>query len=460
MKKSLARTIVGGVDAEVLRFTADEDRALDAALVEADCIGTAAHVTALSDEALRPRVLAERDRARIVRALIAVMRRARRGAFRIGLNDQDVHLAVERALTRALGDLGRRVHTGRSRNDQAAVDLRLHGRDRLLEAVEAAAGLAFAALALGRRHALLPMVGRTHMQPAMPSSVGLWAAAHAESLLDDVVLLRAAYDLTNVCPLGSAAGYGVPLNLNRARTARLLGFARPYANALYAAQARGKVEAATLGAMAQVMLTLSRLAEDLVLYAAPEFGYFALPPGFCTGSSIMPQKRNPDVLEIVRARAARVQACESAAAAIVTGLPSGYSRDLQETKAPFLGGTRMTVDCLRVLLPLMRGLKPVPGALRAAFRPEVFAADAALDMVAAGTPFRAAYGRVKANLGALPGADPDKAVARRMRAGTARVDFDGLEKRAGEARRFARAESARCRRAIAGLLGVPYPDLG
>jgi argininosuccinate lyase len=455
----MRKTVVGDVDAGVLRFTAGEDCALDAALIEADCIGTAAHVAALAAAPVRPPLLAAREARRVTAELVNIMRRARAGRFRIRIEDQDVHLAVERALTRRLGDLGRKVHAGRSRNDQVATDLRLYGRDQLIGVMGETASLARALAVMGRRNEMLPMAGRTHMRPAMPGSVGLWASAHAESLLDDAVALRAAYDVNDASPLGSAAGYGSPLELDRKRTARRLGFRRAHANVLYASNSRGKCEAAILSALAQVMLSLSRLAEDLVLYSAPEFGYFELPAGFCTGSSIMPQKSNPDVPELVRAKAARVLACAAAAASVVKSLPSGYHRDLQETKDPFLTGLRETRACLRVMLPLIRGLRPCRKALLAGFAPGVFAADRALELVLRGVPFRAAYRRVKADLAALEARDPREAVALRMRRGTARIDFADLRRRESALRRFAATERRRRDRAVSRLLGTEYPSL-
>ena len=257
----------------------------------------------LSRMPVKPPVLSPADCKKVIAALKNIIAQAKKGAFKITLADQDVHLAVERTLTAKLGDLGKKVHTGRSRNDQVAVDLRLYAKEQILCAIGEAAALAAALLDFAKKHAADPMVGRTHMQPAMPSSVGLWASAHAESLLDDVALLMAAYELNDQCPLGSAASYGVPLPIDRQLVSDLLGFSRPVHNVLYANNARGKMESVILLAMGQVMLTLSRLAQDLILFTMPEFGYFTLPAAFCTGSSIMPQKRNPDVLELVRGKA-------------------------------------------------------------------------------------------------------------------------------------------------------------
>ncbi|NLB60576.1 MAG: argininosuccinate lyase, partial [Lentisphaerae bacterium] len=300
------RTLVGTIAAEVLAYTSGRDLELDAQLVEVDCIGTAAHVTMLArlPQAVRP--FGAPQRHKIVAALLDIMRDFRAGKLRLRAADQDVHLAVERILTRQLGDLGRKIHLGRSRNDQAAVDLRLYSKEQLLQIMQAALELAEALLKLARSQAKLPMVGRTHMQPAMPSSVGLWASAYAESLLEDVLLLQSAYRLNDQCPLGSAAGYGVPLPIDRHYVAQALGFSRPLRNVFHAGNTRGKIEATILASLSQAMISISRLAQDLMLFTLPEFNYMALPAELGTGSSIMPQKNNPDVLELVRARAARV----------------------------------------------------------------------------------------------------------------------------------------------------------
>lgn len=459
-KKQTARTIVGAIDPDVLQFTVGKDPVLDLELVEWDCIGTAAHVTTLTAMDVRPAVMTPSDRDAVIAGLIAVMRDAREGRFTISVADQDVHLAVERRLTETLGELGRRVHTGRSRNDQVAVDLRLHGREHLLGLTTETTELAIGLLRFARRHAQVPMVGRTHLQPAMPSSVGLWASAYAEALLDDLIIVDAAYAYNNRCPLGSAAGYGVPLPLDRARTARLLGFAAPHHNVFYASNARGKCEAITLGALAQVMLTLSRLAEDLILFSMPEFGYFVLPPEVCTGSSIMPQKYNPDVLELVRAKAARLLGHSTAACAVVKALPGGYNRDLQETKELYFDGMATTRASLRILTRMTSALDIREERLRAGFSPGVFATDRALELVAGGMPFRDAYQYVRANLDALQTADPDAAIAAKTGLGnTAGLNFDDLVARARATRAAARKRRRKSHAAFANVLKVAYPAL-
>lgn len=447
--KKISKTTVGKVHVDALAYTAGDDAALDTVLIEADCIGTAAHVTMLSRMPLKPKLFSATERTRVVKELVNVIRQARKGAFKIRAADQDVHMAVERHLTAKLGDLGKRVHTGRSRNDQVAVDIRLYARDASNDVTEAVLTLAEILVAWAAKREDLPMVGRTHMQPAMPSSVALWASAHAEALLEDTALLAAAYDLTDRSPLGSAAGYGVPLPIDRALTARLLGFGDIHHNVLHASNTRGKCESIILSALAQVMLTLSRLAQDLMLYTMPEFGYFTLPADYCTGSSIMPQKNNPDVLELLRARAIRVIADASTAAQITAALPSGYSRDLQETKALLLNGLTTTGASVTIMQPIIRRMKANRKALKDGFTPEVFAADRALELMAGGTAFRDAYRQVKDNLEALNERDPAP-VGLDLKVMVSKIKAEGQAVR--KQRQFAQ-------RAISKLLGVPYPRL-
>lgn len=452
------KTTVGTINHETLAFTAGRDVELDRALVSVDCIGTAAHVTMLSRMPVEPKLITEAERDQVVAGLVEIIRQARTGAFEITLADQDVHLAVERTLTEQLGDLGKKIHTCRSRNDQVAVDLRLYAKEQLLETLDEAAALAAGLVAFGRQHETVPMVGRTHMQPGMPSTVGLWATAHAESLLDDCALLSAAYELNDQCPLGSAASYGVPLPIDRQLTSDLLGFDRPTHNVLYANNGRGKMEAIVLGAMAQVMLTLSRLAQDFMLFTMPEFAYFKLPAEFCTGSSIMPQKQNPDVCELVRAKASRVKAAELGVYDLIKGSPTGYNRDLQEAKELFMEGIGTTRACLRILAPMIAATQVNASRLIEGFTPDVFATDRALELVGDGLPFRDAYHYVKENLQELDRIDPVEAVRRKTHLGAPLgLDWSHYARRIESVEEIAAAGRAKFQSAVSSLLGVSYP---
>ena len=413
------------VDPDILRYTVGDDVVLDLALAKWDCMGTAAHVTMLSEmKGLKRPVVTKAEAAKVRKALAAVVKMSDEGRFVIRDDDQDVHMAVERLLTEKLGDLGTKIHTGRSRNDQVAVDVRLHMKDEILAAEGEVCALAAELCYFGWCAGAIPLVGRTHLQPAMPSSVEMWATGHAEMILDQIENLEAAYRLADLNPLGSAAGYGVPLPLDRARTTKLLGFARTVHNCFGASMARGECEAALLSALAQLMAVLSRLAEDIILFSMPEFAYFRLPREYCTGSSIMPQKFNPDVLELVRSKAAQVLGLQTASLSLLHAMPGGYNRDLQDCKGLYMKGLSIARTTLRILAKVVAGMSVDEDALRRGFIPGVFATDVALRKVAAGTPWREAYHQVRDNLEALSSEDPDAAVAAKTHAGaTAGLDW-------------------------------------
>ena len=442
------------VDPDILAYTVGDDPILDMNLVLWDCMGTAAHVTMLAEMPVKPPVVTKDEAARVRAELAKVVAAAQAGDFTIEADDQDVHMAVERRLTETLGDLGKKIHTGRSRNDQVAVDVRLHVKDQLLGLEGELAALVRTLVAFGKAHDRVPLVGRTHLQPAMPSSVGTWATGHAEMILDQTANLAAAYRLNDLCPLGSAAGYGVPLPLDRQRTSDLLGFARPLHNVFGASMARGEDEASLLCALAQLMAVLSRLAEDMILFSMPEFGYFKLPRAYCTGSSIMPQKYNPDVLELVRSKTAQVLGLATAALSMLHAMPGGYNRDLQDCKGLYMKGLDVTRTTLRILAKVVAGMSIDEAALRRGFIPGVFATDVALRKVAAGTPWREAYHQVRDNLEALSAEDPDAAVAAKTHAGaTAGLDWGFYAARLGELEASVAARRASfdaCRRALLG----------
>ncbi len=458
-----SKTLIGAIDPDVLSFTVGKDPVLDLRLVEWDCIGSAAHVTMLSRMRHGPVLFSGDERDAVVAALVEIIRQSRAGTFRITEEDQDCHLAIERSLTERLGAAGKRVHTGRSRNDQSATAIRLYARGSLLGAASEIADLAQALVSFGRRNRGVPMVGRTHLQPAMPSSVGVWATAYAEELLDTLEhVVWGALDFVDRCPLGSAASYGVPIPIDRELTASLLAFRAPIHNVLAAGNSRGKTESVVISALAQAMVTASRLAEDLILFSMPEFGYFSIPREFCTGSSIMPQKYNPDVCELIRSKAAQVVALASASCGIIVGMPGGYNRDLQDTKALLMEAFDTTRATLRILARLVGGLKAHPDRLRAAFAdPGVFATDRALELVAGGMAFRDAYHEVRENLDDLRGMDPDAAIAKKTHLGApCGLDFGLYARAIAVSRARIRAMERKVNGAFSKLLGVSYPALG
>jgi len=437
------------IDPEIEQFTVGEDHLLDRALVRADCLGSAAHATMLA----RVGILKTTERNRLLKGLKAVLKDFAAGRFAISPEQEDVHTAVEEYLTGKLGALGKKLHTGRSRNDQVLVDLRLYGKERLHLVAERIIALVRALAGFARHHEFVPMPGRTHMQIAMPSSLGLWAGAWAEALLDDLELVKAAHTLTDQSPLGSGAAYGSALPLDRKMVANLLGFAKVQNNVLYCANSRGKAELATLAACTQVMVDLSRLATDLAIGSTPEFGYFRIPKELCTGSSMMPQKRNPCGLELVRAKAAAVLGAEGQIAGVLRALPSGYNRDVQETKGPFMRGVEATAGSLRVMHLTFEKLEVVEENLRAGFLPEIYATDRALELVADGVPFRDAYRHVAAHLEELRERDPVKNLkSKKLVGGPGKLGLAQLTRRADTAAKWLKGVREPFTKALAKLM--------
>jgi argininosuccinate lyase len=421
------------LDKLIEEFTVGDDPLLDRRLVVSDCLASMAHAKMLA----RIGILRTEEYEALQRELAGIIRKNRDGKFPISREDEDCHTAIENHLVRSVGEAGKKIHTGRSRNDQVIAALRLYTRSFLLTFQAAVLDLVQVLLAFAEKHKDLPMPGRTHLQVAMPSSVGLWAGAWLEELLDDLLLLDAAYALNNSSPLGSAASYGVPLPLDREMVAESLAFERVQNNVLYVNNSRGKFESVVLDGVEQVVLTLSKLAQDLILFSLPELGYFHLPDELLAGSSIMPQKKNPCMLELLRAKAATVSSCCAQVKSIIRALPSGYNRDFQETKAPFLRGLDLSLISVRVMQAVTEKLEPDGVRLRQGFTPDIFATDRALALVSRGVPFREAYRSVGSELQELEAGDPDEALRSRSYAGTSgnlglELAAKQLESRRGE----------------------------
>jgi len=382
------------LDELIEAYTVGDDPALDQRLLPFDVQGSRAHARMLRSID----VLDDAELASLEGGFDAALAAWEAGEFVISRSDEDVHTALERFLTDRLGDVGKKVHTGRSRNDQVLVDLRLWQRDAVAQLSSALDDAIEAFEAFAAVHGDTPLPGYTHLQRAMPSTVGRWAASWAQLLRMDKPLLDAAAAIANANPLGSAAGYGTPdiLGLDRAMTARELGFDSVLEPAEAAQPSRGKAEAALLFACAEVAQDLGRWAWDLCLFVTAEFGFFALPTAFTTGSSIMPQKRNPDVLELTRAKAAVVRSQLHEVLAIAGPLPSGYHRDLQLLKRPLFHGVDTTSAMLAVAAHVMPGLEVRRDRIDAAMTPELFATEEAYRLVREGVPFREAYKRVGA----------------------------------------------------------------
>ena len=335
---------------------------------------------------------------------------AERGEFVIEEGIEDVHSQVELMLTRSLGDMGKKIHSGRSRNDQVLLDLKLFTRAQIQELVTSVTDLFEVLIAQSNRYQAVLMPGYTHLQVAMPSSFGLWFGAYAESLVDDLQLLQAAYRVCNRNPLGSAAGYGSSFPLNRQLTTDLLGFDSLDYNVVYAQMGRGKMERTVAFAMAGIAATLSKLAFDACLFNSQNFGFIKLPDQFTTGSSIMPHKKNPDVFELTRAKCNKIQGLPQQITLICNNLPSGYFRDLQMIKEVFLPAFDELQDCLRMVTHMMRELKVNEHILDDARYALMFSVEEVNRRVLAGVPFRDAYKQVGLEIEAGQ-FQPDKQVA-------------------------------------------------
>jgi argininosuccinate lyase len=380
------------LDARVLRYTAGEDHALDERLVAHDVRASIAHAEGLHAAGL----LSAGDLATLTAALAAIGAAHARGEWRITLEHEDGQTALEQQLTAMVGATGGRIHLGRSRNDQVLAALRLYLRDEVTALAQGARAVAAALDELAAREAATPLTGYTHHQPAMPSSVPLWAGGFAAELRDDALGLGACLRRIDQNPLGSAAGYGVPLlPIDRESTRRRLGFAAVQEPVTAVQLSRGKAEAQVLFEIALTQQDLGRLAADLVLWSGREFGFVTLPEEMTTGSSIMPQKRNPDVFELVRGRTATAQACLLEALAITAKLPSGYHRDLQLLKAPLFRGLDLARDTLDVMAAAIGGVRFRADHIR--LPPELGATEEAYRLVLEqGLPFRDAYRKIAA----------------------------------------------------------------
>lgn len=375
-------------------FTVGNDRAMDVFLAKADVIGSLAHCTMLASVGL----LTNQERDVLLVELKKLYRTIEEGQFIIEEGVEDVHSQVELTLTQRLGDVGKKIHSGRSRNDQVLLDLKLFTRDQLKEIVQLTDALIDLLLALSNQHAQVLMPGYTHLQIAMPSSFGLWFGAYAESLTDDLQWLLSAWKLTNRNPLGSAAGYGSSFPLNRQLTTDLLGFDGMNVNVVYAQMTRGKMERTVASALAGVAATLSRLAYDACLYHSQNFGFIRLPDAFTTGSSIMPHKKNPDVFELTRAKCNKIQSLPYQISLITNNLPSGYFRDMQMVKEIIIPAFSELTQCLKMTQLMMEKMEVNTHILDDPKYHHLFSVEAVNALTLQGVPFRDAYQQVGASI--------------------------------------------------------------
>jgi len=378
------------LDAEIHRFTVDEDPLLDPALLPWDIIGSAAHVHMLA----RTGLLAADDATALITGLKALHGEALAGALPIRPDQEDGHTALEQALVQRVGAAGRRVHLARSRNDQVILAVRLYLRDALIRTGRQLAELATHFAAFAGRHLDDALPGYTHMRRAMPSSVAQWALAFAEGLNEELEALEGLYRRLDRCPLGAAAGFGVPLAIDREYTARMLGFRRVQRNPVDVNNSRGRHELAVLQWLASVAGVLEKYLWDLALFSTEEYGFMQLPDAFTTGSSIMPQKRNPDVVELARGRCRELRGLAGQVEQLTGGLPSSYHRDSQLLKAPLLRGVSRAGELFQVMNRLVPAVRVNRDRMTAACGDELYAAHEASRRAANGASFRDAYGEV------------------------------------------------------------------
>jgi len=378
------------INSEIERFTVGRDREMDLYLAPYDVLGSMAHITMLESIGL----LGKDELPVLLRELRAIYEQAVKGEFVIEDGIEDVHSQVELMLTRKLGDMGKKIHSGRSRNDQVLVDLKLFTRHQLQLVAESVKDLFDQLIRKSNQYKDVLMPGYTHLQVAMPSSFGLWFGAYAESLCDDLLFLQAAYRMTNRNPLGSAAGYGSSFPLNRQMTTDLLGFDTMDYNVVYAQMGRGKTERNVAFALATIAGTMSKLAFDACLFNSQNFGFVKLPKECTTGSSIMPHKKNPDVFELIRAKSNKLQALPQQVTLIMNNLPCGYFRDLQIIKEVFLPAFDELLDCLRMTAYIINRIEVNTHILDDPRYDPMFSVEEVNRLAAEGTPFRDAYKKV------------------------------------------------------------------
>ncbi len=383
------------IDPLVEQYNAGDDILYDQELIPYDVEGSLGYGKMLH----RHKILTAKELATLKTGLKEIMDLYNKGKFVLKLEDEDCHTKIENYLTEHFGEIGKKIHTARSRNDQVLVTMRLFMKDKVVYLRKKALKLAKTLVAMAKKYEFVPMPGFTHMQKAMPTTLGTWYSAFAESLLDDIRMLEAINtELIDQNPLGSGAGYGSPFAFDRDKLSTDLKFKRTQNNVIYCQNSRGKIEGMLLEGCAQMMLTLNKLASDLMFYTTQEVRFFTIPDQVATGSSIMPQKKNLDVGELIRARTATVMACKQEVTMNCLNKISGYHRDGQEIKRPLFLGLRYTDMSLDVMAIIVKNLKPNEDVLLADMSPEMFAAHKAFEMVKAGSSFRDAYIEIGANL--------------------------------------------------------------
>ncbi len=378
------------LNGEIENFTVGEDYILDQKLVEYDCIGSIAHAKMLA----KIGILNQQELGKIIKELNNIIELHKKDRFKILKEEEDCHTAIENHLTKKLGVLGKKIHTGRSRNDQVLTALRLYYKDELKNCRNLVDDFVKESRKFVAKYGKIDLPGYTHARKAMPSSIEMWGNSFVESMNDNLKLIDWTLELIDQSPLGTGAGYGLPIKVDREYTAKLLGFKNIQKNPIYVQNSRGKFESTILHTISQIMFDLNKMASDLLLFSIPEIGYFEIPEEFCTGSSIMPHKRNPDVLELLRAKYYIVVSYEFQIKNIIGNLLSGYNRDLQLTKEPIIKGIEITKESLSIANLLIKNLRVNENKCNQGLTEEVYATEKVYDLVKKKIPFREAYKKI------------------------------------------------------------------
>lgn len=392
------------LDVFIESFETKDDLFMDQKLVPYDVYGSIAHAKMLE----KIGILTEKEFAMAKKGLLVILKQYQKGVFNLHLGDEDVNTKIENYLTEHIGEVGKKIHTGRSRNDQILTAIRLFTKEELLQIWQELMILIEGFLSFSKKYEFIPMPGYTHMQKAMPSSVGMWAGSFAEGLIDDLKVLKTAYELNNQSPLGSAASYGIPLPIDRALTAKLLGFSNVQSNSLYCQNSRGKIEAIVLSALIAIFYEVNKFASDVLLFTTSEFNFFTIHETLLSGSSIMPQKKNVDIAELLRSKLHVVLGNYTTVASLSSNLISGFNRDLQDSKKPLFESLEITLGSIKAASLLINKLTPNEEILKQALTPEIFATHKALELVKQGMPFRKAYKTIGENIQQLVDQDSTK----------------------------------------------------
>lgn len=440
-----------GLDPLVERFETENDLLLDHKLTKFDVYGSLAHAYMLT----KIGIISSEEFGTLSNSLKRILDLDENGSFKLKFGDEDNHTKIENFLINDVGSLGGKIHTARSRNDQVLLNLRLFAKESLLEVWGQTLQFASVLNSLSQKFEEIPMPGYTHMQKAMPSSVGMWFGAYAESALDNVQLIKTSFELNNQSPLGSAASYGVPLPIDRKLVCGLLGFEKVQNNSLYCQNSRGKIESIIMFALLQTTLDISKMASDIMIFTTSEFNFFDVNKSFTSGSSIMPQKKNVDIAELLRSKVHVIESYLAQIIGITKNLPSGYNRDSQDTKKPFIEGLDLTNKVIEMAILLAKNITPKKDVLKKAMTKDLYATEKAYKLVKQGMPFRQAYLEISQNLDSINDIEPIKSLKVSSHiGGTGNLNTKSVIKQLSLEKKLFAAQKEKYQKAITNILSL------